>query len=173
MDAVHRAEVADVDDVEAEIAEVVVDGGGKLLLRHGRQPFGIRAASCRNLGDDGEIVRIGMQRFTDDLIGDMRTVEIAGVDMIDAGLDGGTQNGDSGSAILRRSEDARAGKLHCTVADALDRMAAHLERAGFCKIECALIGHGDAPFTDRRLFAIFGEMEIAPVRSLYKPVQFG
>ena len=61
-----------------------------------------------------------MNGFFDDLVGDVRAVEVAGIDVVDAGFDGFAQNGDGGRAILRRAKDMRAGELHGAVAHAVD-----------------------------------------------------
>jgi len=71
-----------------------------------------------------------MQRFPDDLIGDVGAVEIAGIDVVDAAFDGFAQHGDSFIAIPWRAEDALAGKLHGAIAEALHHAIAELEASG-------------------------------------------
>ena len=96
-------------------------------------------AGCAHLGNDHEIVPVGMQCLPDDLVGDMRAVEIAGVDMVDAAFHRLAQHRDR---LPRRSfggaEDAFARKLHGTIAKALDHAVAKFEVAG-----CVEIGHGN------------------------------
>ena len=60
-----------------------------------------------------------MQRFADELIGDVRAVEVARVDVIDAARDRLAQHGDRAVAVFRRPEHARSGELHRAVAQAL------------------------------------------------------
>ena len=60
-----------------------------------------------------------MKRLLDDLIGDVRTVVVAGVDVVHAGLDRLSQNSNGAFHITGRSKDARAGKLHCTIPHAV------------------------------------------------------
>jgi len=60
-----------------------------------------------------------MERLFDQLIGDMRAIEVAGVDMIDAGLDGLAQNGKRAVNVMGRSPHLRTGKLHGTIAHAV------------------------------------------------------
>jgi hypothetical protein len=57
-----------------------------------------------------------MQRLADQPIGDMGAVEVAGVDVIDAGLHRLTQHGQGRVAILGRPEHARPGELHRPIA---------------------------------------------------------
>ena len=45
-----------------------------------------------------------MKRFSDHLIGNVRPVEIARVDVIDAGSDRFPQDGERGLAVLRRAK---------------------------------------------------------------------
>ena len=59
-----------------------------------------------------------MKRLANDLVGDVRSVEVAGINVIDAGCDGLPQHGNGGGAILRWTEDTLAGKLHGAVAHA-------------------------------------------------------
>ena len=77
MDAEHAAKVDDVEDVQAEVAKVVVNRVGQCLARHGRDPRTVRAAPGADLGDDDQVVTIRMQRLADDLVGDVRAVIVA------------------------------------------------------------------------------------------------
>ena len=56
-----------------------------------------------------------MQRTSNDLIRNVRSIEIAGVDVIHTGSDCCAQHGDSGLRIARRSEHAGTRELHRTV----------------------------------------------------------
>src|ERR1700744_4140296 len=71
-----------------------------------------------------------MQRLANDLVGDVRTVEIAGVDMVDPARHGGAQDGECGGAVLGWPEDARAGKLHRAVTQTVHGVIAQWENAG-------------------------------------------
>ena len=64
-----------------------------------------------------------MQRLANDLVGDMRPVEIAGIDVIDARRHGFAQHGDRRITVLRRPEHAGSGQLHGAVAHAVYRAA--------------------------------------------------
>ena len=61
-----------------------------------------------------------MQRLADDLVGDMRAVEIAGVDVVDAARHRLAQHGERRVAILGRAEHAGPRKLHGAIAHALN-----------------------------------------------------
>jgi hypothetical protein len=61
-----------------------VYGVDDLLARACVKPGTIGAAACADFGHDDQIIRIRMQRLSDDLIGYLRTVEIAGIDVVHA-----------------------------------------------------------------------------------------
>ena len=58
-----------------------------------------------------------MQRLADDLVGDVRAVVVARVDVVDAARDRLAQHRDRGRAVPRRAEHTWAGELHRAVAD--------------------------------------------------------
>ena len=103
------AKVDDVEGVEAEVAKIVVDAVDEFLAREGVDPGFVRTAAGADLGDDDEVIGIGMERLADDLIGDVRTVEVAGVDVVDAGGDRLAQNGEGGVRD-RAAAPIRAGR---------------------------------------------------------------
>ena len=84
VDPPHDPEVDDLDRIEPETAEIVVDRALELGRRHRRDPRCVLAAPGADLGDDDEIGGIGMECLADQLIGDIGTVIVAGVDVIDA-----------------------------------------------------------------------------------------
>ena len=60
-----------------------------------------------------------MERLFDDLIGHVRTVEVAGVDVVDAGGDGLSEDSDCGVEVGRRAPHLRTGELHRAVTHAV------------------------------------------------------
>ena len=104
----HDPQIDHLQHVEAEIAQIVVHR--RRSVPRARRPgaMRLRAAPGADLGDDDEIVGIGMQRLADDLVGDVRAIEIAGVDVVDAARHRLAQHRDRGVAILGRAEHARA-----------------------------------------------------------------
>jgi hypothetical protein len=129
MHVEHDAQIDDVENIEAEIAQVVMHCCRKLLGGKSRVPRAIGTALGADLGDDGQIVGIGMQGLADKLVGDMRAIEIAGIDVVDAGGDRGAQHRQGCVPILRRPEDAGTGKLHGAIAEAFDATVAEGESA--------------------------------------------
>ena len=119
-----RAQVDDIERLQPQIAQVVVHGVAQLLRRRGRQPGLVRAAHEADLRDDGQAIAVGVQRFADDLVGDVRPIKIRGVDMVDAQLDGLAQNGHGSGAVLRRPPHVRAGQLHRAIAHTVEGNAA-------------------------------------------------
>jgi hypothetical protein len=89
-----------------------------------------------------------MQCFADDLVRDVRAVEVGGVDMIDSGVDSFAEHGDGLVAIARRTEDAFAGELHGAVAHAVHGEGCAGKGEGATEIRSAVdcggrrIGHG-------------------------------
>ena len=61
-----------------------------------------------------------MQRLADNLVGDVRAIQIAGVDVVDAARDGLAQHRERRAAIFRRPENPGPRELHGAVAEALD-----------------------------------------------------
>ena len=71
-----------------------------------------------------------MQRLADELVGDVRAVEVAGVDVVHAARDGLAQHGQCRVVILGRAEHAGPGELHGAVAEPLHGAVAEGECAG-------------------------------------------
>jgi hypothetical protein len=71
----------------------------------------------------------------------VRTVEIAGVDVVHALRDGFAQDGKRPVVILGRAENARTCKLHGAIAYAISIAVAESESAGFLNS-----GHGRSPY---------------------------
>ncbi len=65
-----------------------------------RDPGFVFAAPSSHFGDDRQIVRVRMQRLLDDLIRDMRAIEVARIDMVHALRDCFLQNSDR--SVARR-----------------------------------------------------------------------
>ena len=86
-----------------------------------------------DLGDEGEVIAVRVQRLANQLIGDMRPVEVAGVDVVHAGFDGLAQYGQRGRSILGRAEYAGACQLHRAVTDAVYLAVAQSESAAVCQ----------------------------------------
>ncbi|GAA1242735.1 hypothetical protein GCM10009676_30240 [Prauserella halophila] len=60
-----------------------------------------------------------MQRLADQLVRDVGSVELGGVDVIDTELDGAAQHGDGLVVVTRWPQDAGTGQLHRTEPDAV------------------------------------------------------
>ena len=122
----HHAVVNDVEHVQAQVAEVVVDGINQLLARNCVKPRFILAPPATQFGDYHQTIRIGMKRPFDDLVGDMRTVVVARIDMIDACRNRLSQNSYRTIDIARRSPHRRTGKLHRAIANSLETYSKYL-----------------------------------------------
>ena len=126
----HGPQVNDVESLQSEVAQIVVDGTRQLVRAEGRTPRRILAAPRADLCHDDEVVLVGRQRFADQLIGDERPVEVAGVDVVDAGGHRFSQDGERRFPVARRPEHAGSGELHGAVAQPLDGAATQDEAAG-------------------------------------------
>jgi len=91
----------------------------ELLAGERRDPGCVFAASGAEFGDDDEAVWIGVDGILDDLVGDVRAVEVAGVDVIDVCCDGFAEDGEGGVHVAWWAEDVRAGELHGAIAHAM------------------------------------------------------
>ena len=65
-----------------------------------------------------------MQCLADELVGDVGAIELSGVDVVDAELDGAAQHRQRLVAVARRSEHTGARELHCSETDTGHRIAA-------------------------------------------------
>ncbi|MNV78549.1 hypothetical protein D3C71_1720450 [compost metagenome] len=124
MGVEHGAEVDHVEHVAPQVAQIVMHGARQHVGRESGIPRCVIAAHGADLGHDHEIVRIRRQRLADQQVGDVGAVEIAGVDVVDAGGHGLAQDRKRGVAILGRAEYAWAGQLHCAVAQPFDLLRA-------------------------------------------------
>ena len=84
----------------------------QISLREGRVPRPIFTARDADLGDDNQIRGIGVKRFADELIGDVRAIGLARIDVIDAARHRLVQHRNRLLPILRRPEDLGSGHLH-------------------------------------------------------------
>jgi len=128
--AEHQPQIGDLDHVDAQIVEVVVDGGGQLVAREGGVPRRILAAPRSEFGDDGEVGGIGVERLADDLVGDVRAVEVACVDVIYPRLDRGAQHGNGFAVVVWWTEDALPRELHRAIAHAVHGSVGELVGSG-------------------------------------------
>ncbi|MDT5245516.1 MAG: hypothetical protein QOD36_2892, partial [Mycobacterium sp.] len=76
------------------------------------------------LGRDDQIVRIGMKRLGDEVLGNVGTVGDGGVDEVHAELDGATQHANAFVTVSGRAPYTVAGDAHGTEPQAVDREVA-------------------------------------------------
>ena len=121
--AVHP-QVHHVEVVAAELAQVLLDLAAQLVRRGERQPLAGRVATRPHLGHDDQLVGVRRQRGVDQLVGrpGRGEVERGGVDVVDAQLDGATQDPDGPVAPARGTavEYAAAGQSHRAEANRCD-----------------------------------------------------
>lgn len=116
--------------VEAQVAQVVVhrpDQFGRALRR---VPGCVRTAGAADLCHDREGFRIRVQRLADQLIGGVRAVVVARVDVINAVRHRFAQNSECSVAIPGRPEHTAPSELHCAVTHPVHDAVAEGERSG-------------------------------------------
>src|SRR5262249_48122121 len=132
LDRLRNAADAQVDHIEridAEIPEVVVDGAREVCRGVRGNPRRVRSAYCSDLGHDYEIIGIGMKCLPNELVGDVRAIVIAGVDVVDALRDHLAKQSKRRVAILRRTEHAWSRQLHRPVTHTVYGAVAQRENA--------------------------------------------
>ena len=141
--AAHASQVDDVERIDAEMTQIVVHGERQFGRLQRGLPRRVRAAHGADLRHDHEIVRIRMQRFANDLVGNVRAVEVARIDVIDPARDRFSQDGDRRGPVFRRPEDAFAGELHRAVTEPVDAPPSERKRAGETSVRVVrCIAHG-------------------------------
>ena len=130
VDVQHAAQVDQLQRLQTEVAQVVVYRPRQLVGGQGGQPRPIGPPLGAHLGGDEQILAIGVQRLANDLVGDVRAIEVSGVDVIDTALHGRPQHRHGGCPVLGRAEDAGSGELHRAVPEALHVAVADAEGAG-------------------------------------------
>jgi hypothetical protein len=78
-------------------------------------PISFRVPQRPDLGDDPQLLWIRMQRFFDKLIGYVRPIEVAGVDVGDTELNNLAQDREGTVMVCWRPEYMRTSQLHGTV----------------------------------------------------------
>ena len=115
-----QPQVDGVEGVHAEVREVLLDLGPEVGGVMRGAPAAVGAAAGAHLGDDAQVGRVGVERLPDQLVDHHGAVEVAGVDVGDAVLDGLAQDGDGLVAVPGRAEDAGPGQLHGAEAHAAE-----------------------------------------------------
>src|SRR6185437_17002384 len=131
-----------IDALDPEAAEAHMHLLLQVFGLADRGPFVRAAADQAALGRDMHL-RIGHERFSDQLFGDVWPVAVSRVDEVDAELRHAAQGALALLRILRRPPDALAGDAHGTEPEAVDiHVAANGECSRTGGIGC---GHGKTP----------------------------
>src|SRR5580658_3632057 len=101
--------IDDIKPVEPEISKIVMDAIDQFPTRKSMNPRLVLATAGAHLGDDHKAIRIRMERLLDNLIGYMRTVKVAGIDMVHARRNCLSQNSNCTVNITGWSPDLRTG----------------------------------------------------------------
>src|SRR5215469_13353207 len=104
-----NSQVDDVERIGSKIPKIAMNAVDQLLTRKGLNPRFVCPAPGAHFGNDYQASRIGMKGLFDNLIGNMRAVIIAGVDMVHASGDRLSQNRNCSVNIPWRSPNFGAG----------------------------------------------------------------
>jgi hypothetical protein len=127
---VGNVELVDGDAVEAEALEASFHGFLQVIWRCVVNPLAGADTLPSALGGDDEVVRVGMEGFSDELFGDVGAVGVGGIDEVDAEFDGSAEGGNGGIAVDWWSPDAFAGDAHSSVGEAVDGEVAERDVSG-------------------------------------------
>ncbi len=133
VDAVQLPEVDPIESQAAQASFELFAQPRRLAVRIPSVGTGpVQAA----LGGDDEILRIRMQRLRDQLLADVRTIRLRGIDQVHAELDGATKDGETFLPVLRRPPDTVARETHRAESEAMDgKFSADGKRAAGCGVE--------------------------------------
>src|ERR1700745_3741069 len=125
-------EIHDLERIEAQVAQIVMYGIDYLLARACVQPGTVGAAASADFGHDHQVIGIRMQRLLNDLIGDMRPVEIAGIDVVHARCHSLAKNRDRAGNIAWWAPNLLiailSGELHGPITDPVNSQRCSRER---------------------------------------------
>jgi hypothetical protein len=112
-------ELVEVDPLDAQAPQAALERGAQMVAAAVGVPLPRAAAREAALGRDNNAV-VGRQRLRDQLLADVRTIGIGGVDEVDTELDGAAQKGDGAGGVGRRAPHAGPGDPHRAIAQAMD-----------------------------------------------------
>ena len=124
-----RVQVDDIERIRPQVSEVVVDGTREVRSGERGNPRCVRAAHRADLGHAHKVIGIGMKRLANELVGYVRAIVIAGVDVVHAPRDRLAKHAEGRVSILWRAEHAWSGQLHRPVAHAVHGAVAQRENA--------------------------------------------
>ena len=123
---VEQPQVDEVHALDLQRAQVVLDAGAQLGRALGRQPRALRVAARTDLRDELQALGVRVQGLADEVVDDVGTVVLRGVDVVDAELDRAPEHGAGGVGVARRPDDVRTGELHGAEAHPVDGLVAEV-----------------------------------------------
>src|SRR5262249_51041489 len=97
------------------ISKIVMNRINQFLPGKSMNPGLVWAAAGADFRNDHQMVGIGIKRLLDNLIRDMRTIEIARIDVVHSGFDSCPQNTDGTIRIAGWSPNLGTRQLHRTI----------------------------------------------------------
>ncbi len=117
------SQIDDRDLFQTERSQVGLDSGPQLVRSLGGQPLPLIVSRRSNFRHQYKVVWIGLKRFTEEFIGNVRPVELGGVDVIHPGVNSVPEYGQGEISVFWRSEHSATGKLHGAEPDAVHAVA--------------------------------------------------
>ena len=115
---VHRVQLVELDALQAQAPQASLARFAQVLGAPVARPPTRTAARHAALGGDHEIVRVGVQRFGDQALGDLGPVAGRRVDEVDPQFDGPPEHAATFLGIVGFAPDAVAGETHRAEAQA-------------------------------------------------------
>src|ERR1700678_1178663 len=130
-----HAKIDDVEGIDSEVAQIVMNGIDQFLTRKRMQPGLVLTPASAHLGADHQTIRIGMKRLLDNLVGHVRTVKVAGIDVVDSRCNRLSQNSNRSVHVAWWSPNLWTGELHRAVTHAVQRQRGARERHAFVEFQ--------------------------------------
>jgi hypothetical protein len=107
------AQVDHGDLFETQALQIGLHTGPQFVRCLSAMPRSLVVSPCPHLGDKDQILGIGMQRFVNELVRNVGSVELSRIYVVDPGVDSRSKDCEGLATVTRRAEDTRARKLHC------------------------------------------------------------
>jgi hypothetical protein len=116
------AQVDRGDLFETQALQIGLHTGPQFVRCLSAMPRSLVVSPCPHFGDKDQILGIGMERFTNELVRNVRAVELSGIYVVDPGVDSLSKDCQGLAAVARRAEDTGARKLHCAESHASNQV---------------------------------------------------
>src|SRR5579864_1464644 len=113
-------ELVKVNALDFQAAQTHLDALTQVFRTGHRRPLVWSLAREAALGGDDQTLRIRMERFSNQVLTDFRTIRVSGINKVDVQIKQALQNALALCGIFRVTPDTLAGDAHCAVTQAID-----------------------------------------------------